>query len=127
MRSQECLAARGRAAVDGNLNQRLFDFIYCCTAGKRGLCVDAKLLKAAEPPENSKRQKTSGFLVKPGTAPRITPSQFGNGSLKRHHEIIRTGEVCIYILLAEHLSPLLETLLKQIAIRHCQFLLAKDF
>jgi len=74
VRSQECLTAGGRAAIDGNLNQRLFDFIDCYTAGKRGLCVDAKLLKAAEPPENSKRQKTPGFLVKPGTTPRITPS-----------------------------------------------------
>jgi hypothetical protein len=27
MRSQECLVARGRAAIDGNLNQCFFDFI----------------------------------------------------------------------------------------------------
>jgi hypothetical protein len=83
-------------------------------------------LKAAEASENSKRQKASSFLVKPGTAPRITPSQFGNGPLKRHHEFIGTGEVCINILLAEHLFPLLETLLKQITIRHGHLLCPTD-
>src|SRR5215467_11841102 len=125
MRSQECLTARGRAAIDGNLNQRLLDFIDCCTAGKRCIYVNAKLLKAAEATENPKRQKTPSFLVEPGTTPRVTPSQFGNGPLKRHHEVIRTGEVCINILLAEHLFPLLETLLKQVAIRHCRCLLCR--
>ena len=72
MRREECLTTRGRPAVDGNLYQRLLDFIDGCAAGERRIYVDAKLLKAAEASENSKLQKTSSFLVKPRTAPRIT-------------------------------------------------------
>ena len=126
MRRQECLTARRRPAVDGNLYQRLPDFIDGDTAGERCIYVNAELLKAAEASENSKRQKASSFLVKPGTALRITPSQFGNGPLKRHHEFIGTGEVCINILLAEHLLSHLQTLLKQIAIHHWYLLCPTD-
>src|ERR1700692_2196116 len=115
MRRQECLAARGRPAVDGNLNQGFFDLIDRYTAGNRGIRVNDQLLKAAEP---SKRQDTPCLLVKPGATPRITPSQFRNGSLKRHHEVIRTRKVRVHILRAEYLPTLLETLLKQVVIRH---------
>jgi hypothetical protein len=58
MRCQECLAARGGPAVDSNLNQGFFDLIDRYTAGNRGIRVNAQLLKAAEPCEDSKRQDT---------------------------------------------------------------------
>ena len=71
MRCQECLAARGGPAVDGNLNQRFFDLIDRYAAGDRGIRVNAQLLKAAEPCENSKRQNTPCLLVEPGPTSRI--------------------------------------------------------
>ena len=98
MRRQECLAARGDPAVDGNLNQGFFDLIDRYTAGNRGIRVNAQLLKAAEPCEDSKREDAPCLLVKPGATPRITPSQFRNGSLKRHHEVIRTRKVRVHVL-----------------------------
>src|SRR5262249_51420693 len=119
MRRYECLATRRCAAVDGDLNQHFLDFIDGCTAGERRICVNAKLLKAPEPAENSKRQKTSRFLIKAGATPSIAPSQFGDGLLKCHHEFVRAGEICINILLAEYLFPFLETFPKQIAFTHC--------
>src|SRR5437879_9372213 len=90
---EQKISACGRPAVDGNLNQGFFDLIDRYTAGNRGIRVNAQLLKAAEPREDSKRQDTPCLLVKPGATPRITPSQFRNGSLKRHHEVIRTRKV----------------------------------
>src|SRR3977135_3974383 len=112
MRCQECLAARGSPAVDSNLNQGFFDLINRYTAGKPVLCVNAQLWKAAEPCEDSKRQDTPCLLVKPGATPRITPSQFRDGVLKRHHEVIRTREVRVHVLRAEYLSSCFETLRK---------------
>lgn len=112
MRCQECLAARGGPAVDSNLNQGFFDLIDRYTAGNRGIRVNAQLLKAAESCEDSKRQDTPCLLVKPGATPRITPSQFRDGVLKRHHEVIRTRKVRVHVLRAEYLSSCFETLRK---------------
>jgi hypothetical protein len=39
MRRQECLATRGRSAVDGDLNQRFFDLVDRYAAGDRGIRV----------------------------------------------------------------------------------------
>jgi|SRR5271166_781081 len=46
----------------------------------------------------------------PPTLARVAPSQFRNGPLKRHHELIGTCKVRVYILGTEYLSPRLETL-----------------
>ena len=110
MRCQECLAARGGPAVDSNLNQGFFDLIDRYTAGDRGIRVNAQLLKAAESSEDSKRQDTPCLLVEPGATPRITPSQFRDGVLKCHHEVIRTRKVRVDVLRAEYLSSCFETL-----------------
>src|ERR1700733_13235385 len=101
MRCQECLAARGGPAVDSNLNQGFFDLIDRYTAGDRGIRVNAQLLKAAEFSQDSKRQNTPCLLVKSGATPRITPSQFRDGVLKRHHGLIRTRKARVAVFCAE--------------------------
>src|ERR1700722_2220134 len=112
MRCQECLATRGGPAVDSNLNQGFFDLIDRYAAGDRGIRVNTQLLKAAESSEDSKRQDTPCLLVKPGATPRIPPSQFRDGVLKRHHEVIRTRKVRVDVLRTEYLSSCFETLRK---------------
>jgi hypothetical protein len=108
VRGQKCLTTRGCAAVDGDLNRRLLDFIDCCTAGERCIYVNAKLLKAAEPSENSKRQKTSSFLVKAGTAPGVTPSQLGA-------QITGTPLAMIFLVMAGFLQTITLSLATVIA------------
>src|ERR1700682_4472734 len=112
MRSQECLAPCRRPAIDGDLNQCFFDFVNGYTARNRRIRINSKLLKAAQSGEDAKRQNTPCLLVKSGAAPRVAPSQFRNGSLKRHHEVIRAREVRVHIFGAEYLLPRLETFLK---------------
>jgi hypothetical protein len=47
MRCQECLPARGRPAVDGDLNQSFFDLVDRYAARNRSIRINAQLLKAA--------------------------------------------------------------------------------
>src|SRR4051812_32600297 len=112
MRCQECLATRGGPAVDSNLNQGFFDFINRKTAANPAFVENPQLLKATEPCEDSERQDTPRLLVKPGATPRITPSQFRDGVLKHHHEVIRTRKVRVHVLRAEYPSSCFETLHK---------------
>src|SRR5258708_24783825 len=112
MRGQECLAARGRPAVDGDLNQSFCDLVNRYTAGHRSIRVNAQFLEAAESRKDSKSQNASCLPIKPGSAPRVAPRQLRNGALKRHHELIGTCKVCVHILRAEHLSPRFKTLLE---------------
>src|SRR5664279_3714251 len=111
MRGQECLAPCGRPAIDGDLNQCFFDLVDGHAARNRRIRINSELLKATQSGEDAKRQNTSCLLVKSGTTPCVAPSQFGNGSLKRHHEVIRARKVRVNILSAEYLLPRLETLL----------------
>jgi len=94
------------------------DDLAAAGSASRNYRANAKLLKASEPSKNSQCQKTSSFLIKPRTAPSIAPSQFGDGPLKRHHKLVGPAQICINVLLAEHLFPLLKTFLKQFAINH---------
>ena len=63
MRRQECLASCRRPAIDGDLNQCVFDLVDGNAARTRRIRINAKLLKAAQSCEDAKRQDTSRLLA----------------------------------------------------------------
>ena len=61
MRRQECLASCRRPAIDGDLNQCVFDLVDGNATRTRRIRINAKLLKAAQSCEDAKRQDIRVF------------------------------------------------------------------
>ena len=100
----EGLEARGRAAVDGGLQQRLADLLGRAAVVDRAAHVRAELVHAAQRGQHPEVDQAARAAIEARARPHRAPAVLGHELLRDGRELRRGAQRAIDVLVAEHLA-----------------------
>src|SRR5580700_9517795 len=106
------------SAIDGRLQQDLFDLLARDTVIEGSFNVHAKFIAPVQGDHHGKRQQAPSVARQAGTGPDFSPSVASNEVLKLAVEIGGRGNGSVYMFVAKNSTPNFHSLLIPFAVIH---------